>query len=94
MKTITVIYDLYEGKAATDMGYYYIPTDWNAHSYTVLCQPSHITCECRFKYSQSFTGQGETWANTHEYLFSFFTELVFKKIVKGFKLENEFIGAQ
>lgn len=94
MKTIIVLYDLHEGKNRHDLGYYYIPTDWNVHTYSVLCQPSHITCECRFKYSQSFNGQSATWADTHEYLFSLFTELVFKKIVKEFKFENEFIDAQ
>jgi len=94
MKTIVVLYDLNEGKTQNDVGYYYIPTDWNEHSYTIMCLPSHITCECRFKYSQKFTGQCETWADTHEYIFSFFTELVFRGIVKEFKIENEFIGAQ
>ena len=94
MKTINVLYDLYDGKTERDIGYFYIPTDWNTNSYNVLCKPSHITCECRFKYSRIFTGQSETWADTHDYLFNLFTELMFKKIVKEFKLENEYIDAQ
>jgi hypothetical protein len=92
MKSIFVFYNLHEGKNVNDMGYYYIPTDWNPHSYTVLCKPSYIKCECPFNYVQGFAGQLQTWANTHDYLFAFFTELVFRGIVKEFKLENEFIA--
>jgi hypothetical protein len=94
MKMMTVLYDLQDGKTQQDMDYYFIPTDWNTHIYTVLCPPSHIACECRFKYSQSFHGQSETWADTHEYLSTLFTELVFKGIIKEFELKNEFIDAQ
>jgi hypothetical protein len=84
-----VLYNLYVGKDPRDLGYYYIPTDWVRVSGNVLCTPTKIECECPFMYYEKFSGSKYTEPEMIEYLFEFFTDLVFKGIVLNFAIKNE-----
>lgn len=85
-----VLYNLYDGKERLDINMFMIAFNWTHVKRVRIC--NHTECKCFFTFYDQFVG--EVWDQTamEDYLFEFFTEEVFRGVVKDFKIQNEFIA--